>query len=76
MTVLWFESGIGNDVLEQSEESKLQCVIKTSADPSDLNGVSSYVGPASHTHTPFLPAAGTSLHLDHIIKLVLLPVLI
>lgn len=50
MTVLWFESGIGNDVLEQSEESKLQCVIKTSADPSDLNGVSSYVGPASHTH--------------------------
>lgn len=75
MTVLWFESGIGNDVLEQSEESKLQCVIKTSADPSDLNGVSSCVGPASHTHTPFLPAAGTSLHLDHIIKLVLLPVL-
>ena len=63
MTVLWFESGIGNDVLEQREESKLQCVIKTSADPSDLNGVSSYVVSSfthTHTHTLFLPAAGTS----------------
>ncbi|XP_020602461.1 uncharacterized protein LOC110041512 [Orbicella faveolata] len=34
------KQGIANDVLEQSEESKLQCVIKTSADPSDLNGES------------------------------------
>lgn len=51
MTVLWFESGIRNDVLEQSEESKLQCVIKTSADPSDLNGVSRYIV-SSITHTP------------------------
>lgn len=58
MTVLWFESGIGNDVLEQSEESKLQCVIKTSADPSDLNGVSSYFV-SGITHTPALPVAGT-----------------
>lgn len=58
MTVLWFESGIGNDVLEQSEESKLQCVIKTSADPSDLNGVSSYFV-SSIAHTPALPVAGT-----------------
>jgi len=45
------KQGIGNDVLEQSEESKLQCVIKTSADPSDLNGVSRYI-PSSITHTP------------------------
>lgn len=41
LNILWFESGVGNDVLEQSEETKLQCVIKTSADSSsDLNGVS------------------------------------
>ena len=32
--------GIGNDVLEQSEETKLQCVVKTSADSSVINGVS------------------------------------
>lgn len=38
--VLWFEAGIGNEVLEQSEETKLQCVIKTSSDPSGLDGVS------------------------------------
>ena len=38
--VLWFEAGIGNEVLEQSEETKLQCVIKTSSDPSVLDGVS------------------------------------
>lgn len=35
--VLWFESGAGNDVLEQSEETKLQCVVRTSPDLS--NGV-------------------------------------
>lgn len=34
---LWFESGAGNDVLEQSEETKLQCVVRTSPDLS--NGV-------------------------------------
>ena len=38
--LLWFEAGIGNDVLEQSEETKLQCVVKTSEDPTILNGVS------------------------------------
>lgn len=38
--VLWFKAGIGNEVLEQSEETKLQCVIKTSSDPSVLDGVS------------------------------------
>lgn len=38
--VLWFEAGIGNEVLQQSEETKLQCVIKTSSDPSGLDGVS------------------------------------
>ena len=35
--VLWFESGAGSDVLEQSEETKLQCVVRTSPDLS--NGV-------------------------------------
>ena len=57
MTVLWFDSGIGNDVVEQSEESKLQCVVKTSADPSDLNGVSSNVV-SSITHTHLILACG------------------
>lgn len=51
LNVLWFKSGVGNDVLEQSEETKLQCVVKTSSDPSDLNGVSEQCS-ASHTHTP------------------------
>ena len=37
---MWFEPGIGNEVLEQSEETKLQCVVKTTNDPSTVNGVS------------------------------------
>jgi len=61
MTVLWFESGIGNDVLEQSEESKLQCVIKTSADPSDLNGVSSQYAVSSTAYTHPILACGRYL---------------
>lgn len=58
LTVLWFEAGIGNEVLEQSEETKLQCVVKMSADASALSGVSNRF--VFHvTHTPALPAAGS-----------------
>ncbi|XP_015774997.1 PREDICTED: uncharacterized protein LOC107353187 [Acropora digitifera] len=32
------KQGIGNEVLEQSEETKLQCVVKTSNDTSSVNG--------------------------------------
>ena len=59
LIVLWFEAGIGNDVLEQSKETKLQCVIKTSGDPSVLNGVSYQLFLPCHSHTPVLLLAGT-----------------
>jgi len=58
LLVLWFEAGIGNDVLEQSEETKLECVVKTSADPSAVNGVSDRFC-VHFTHTSVLFVAGT-----------------
>lgn len=74
---LWFESGIGNDVLEQSEETKLQCVIKTSADSSsDQNGVSAKFLPCI-TYTPQRclrqVLATNSLHLVEMKSTALLP---
>lgn len=53
LTVLWFEAGIGNEVLEQSEETKLQCVVKMSADASALSGVSDRFCLPCHTHPSF-----------------------
>ena len=35
--VLWFEAGAGNDVVEQTEEKKLQCVVKKLSDSPEIN---------------------------------------
>ena len=62
--MLWFESGAGTDVLEQSEETKLQCVVRTSADPPDAVRVHIV---SSITNTPQLcpqrVLVASSLHL-------------